>query len=243
MELKGKFLTVALLTVGLLAACGTDLATEIPEDEVEVDPGPVLEQAVTQLLALESASFSLTHLKGSTALVPGVSMTMVSGEISIPDRFSVTVEARSEFPKSYLEISIVTIENTAYMTNIFGGGWNQISPDSLPFNLLRLGQTLAGIVDAMQSPRVLGEERLNGIDTLYINGTIDSQDLAQLVPGAGEGFPVGLELWLDQSQGLLQKVLIVGRVVPTDDTDTVRELTLKDINQPVTIEVPGDVSG
>ena len=229
--------------VGLLAACGTDLATETPEDEVEVDPGPVLEQAVTQLLALESASFSLTHLKGSTALVPGVSMTMVSGEISIPDRFSVTVEARSEFPKSYLEISIVTIENTAYMTNIFGGGWNQISPDSLPFNLLGLGQTLAGIVDAMQSPRVLGEERLNGIDTLYINGTIDSQDLAQLVPGAGEGFPVSLELWLDQSQGLLQKVLIVGRVVPTDDTDTVRELTLKDINQPVNIEVPSDVSG
>ena len=243
MELKGKFLTVALLTVGLLAACGTDLATETPKDEVEVDPGPVLEQAVTQLLALESASFRLNHLKGSTALVPGVSMTMVSGEISIPGRFSVTVEARSEFPKSYLEISIVTIENTAYMTNIFGGGWNQISPDSLPFNLLRLGQTLAGIVDAMQSPRVLGEERLNGIYTLYINGTIDSQDLAQLVPGAGEGFPVGLELWLDQSQGLLQKVLIVGRVVPTDDTDTVRELTLKDINQPVNIEVPSDVSG
>ena len=243
MELKVKFLTVALLMVGLLAACGTDLATETPEDGVEVDPGPVLEQAVTQLLALESASFSLNHLKGSTALVPGVSMTKVSGEISIPDRFSVTVEAQSEFPKSYLEISIVRIEDTAYMTSIFGGGWNQISPDSLPFNLFGLGQTLAGIMDAMQAPQVLGEERLNGIDTLYIGGAIDSQDLAQLVPGAGEGFPVGLELWLDQSRGLLQKVLIVGRVVPMDDTDTVRELTLRDINQPVNIEVPGDVSG
>jgi len=229
--------------VGLLAACGTNLATETPEDGVEVDPGPVLEQAVTQLLALESASFSLNHLKGSTALVPGVSMTKVSGEISIPDRFSVTVEAQSEFPKSYLEISIVRIEDTAYMTSIFGGGWNQISPDSLPFNLFGLGQTLAGIMDAMQTPQVLGEERLNGIDTLYIGGAIDSQDLAQLVPGAGEGFPVGLELWLDQSRGLLQKVLIVGRVVPMDDTDTVRELTLRDINQPVNIEVPGDVSG
>ena len=243
MGLKVKFLTIALLMVGLLAACGTNLATETPEDGVEVDPGPVLEQAVTQLLALESASFSLNHLKGSTALVPGVSMTKVSGEISIPDRFSVTVEAQSEFPKSYLEISIVRIEDTAYMTSIFGGGWNEISPDSLPFNLCGLGQTLAGIMDAMQTPQVLGEERLNGIDTLYIGGAIDSQDLAQLVPGAGEGFPVGLELWLDQSRGLLQKVLIVGRVVPMDDTDTVRELTLRDINQPVNIEVPGDVSG
>ena len=139
--LKVKFLTVALLMVGLLAACGTNLATETPEDGVEVDPGPVLEQAVTQLLALESASFRLNHLKGSTALVPGVSMTKVSGEISIPDLFSVTVEAQSEFPKSYLEISIVRIEDTAYMTSIFGGGWNQISPDSLPFNLFGLGQT------------------------------------------------------------------------------------------------------
>ncbi len=243
MGLKVKFLTVALLMVGLLAACGIDRTTQTPEDEREVDPGPVLEQAVTQLLALESASFSLNHLKGSTALVPGVSMTKVSGEISIPDRFSVTVEAQSEFPKSYLEISIVRIEDTAYMTSIFGGGWNQISPDSLPFNLFGLGQTLAGIMDAMQTPQVLGEERLNGIDTLYIGGAIDSQDLAQLVPGAGEGFPVGLELWLDQSRGLLQKVLIVGKVVPMDDTDTVRELTLRDINQPVNIEVPGDVSG
>ena len=129
------------------------------------------------------------------------------------------------------------------MTSIFGGGWNQISPDSLPFNLFGLGQTLAGIMDAMQTPQVLGEERLNGIDSLYIGGAIDSQDLAQLVPGAGEGFPVGLELWLDQSRGQLQKALIVGRVVPMDDTDTVRELTLRDINQPVNIEVPGDVSG
>ena len=63
------------------------------------------------------------------------------------------------------------------------------------------------------------------------------------MPGAGEGFPVDLELWLDRDQGLLQQVLIVGRVVPTDDTDTVRELTLEDINQPVEIEAPGDVSG
>ena len=48
---------------------------------------------------------------------------------------------------------------------------------------------------------------------------------------------------LDRSQGLLQQVLIVGRVVPTDEPDTVRKLTLEDINQPVEIEAPADVSG
>ncbi len=243
MELKIKFAAVAVLLAGLMASCGNDAATQPPSGASEIDPGPALQQAVDQLLALESASFTLDHLKGSTILVPGVLMTKVSGEISIPDRLSVTVEAESESPKSYLEISIVIIEDAAYMTGIFGGGWNEISPDSLPFNLSGLGRTLADIVDAIQAPLVIGEERLRGVDTLHIGGGINSEDLAELVPGAGDGFPVGLELWLDRDQGLLQQVLIVGRVVPTDDPDTARELTLEDINQPVEIEAPGDVSG
>jgi len=199
-----------------------------------------MSQAVEQLLALESASFSLDHLEGSTMLVPGVLMTKVYGEVSIPDRFSVTVEAESEFPKSYIEISIITIEDTAYMTDILSGRWNQISPDSLPFNLLDLGQTLADIVDVVQEPQVLGQERLRGVDTLHIKGQIASEDLSELVPGAGQGFPVKLELWLDRDQGLLQQVLILGRVVPTDDENTERELTLQDINQSVVISPPSD---
>ena len=242
-ELKTNILMAALLFVGLMVACGSDAATQNPGATSKIDPAPVLQQAVTQLLALKSAFFSLDHLEGSTVLIPGVLMTKVSGEVSIPDRFSVTVEAESESPKTYLEISIVTIEDTAYMTGIFGGGWNEISPDSLPFNLSGLGQTLADIVDLIQQPEVVGEERLNGVDTLHIGGQINSQDLSELVPGAGEGFSVGLELWLDRSQGLLQEVLIVGRVVPTDEPDTVRKLTLEDINQPVEIEAPADVSG
>jgi hypothetical protein len=208
---------------------------------LDIDPAPAMSQAVDQLLALKSASFSLDHLEGSTMLVPGVLMTKVFGEVSIPDRFSVTVEAESEFPKSYIEISIITIDDTAYMTDLLSGRWNQISPDSLPFNLLGLGQTLADIVDAVQSPQVLGQERLRDVETLHIKGQIASEDLSELVPGAGQGFPVGLELWLDRSQGLLQQVLIIGRVVPTDDENTVRELTLKDINQPVVIDPPGSV--
>jgi ACT domain-containing protein len=51
-----------------------------------------------------------------------------------------------------------------------------------------------------------------------------------------------LEFWLDQD-GLLQQVLIIGRVVATDIPETVRKLTLENINQPVTIEPPGDAPG
>ena len=202
-----------------------------------------MRQAVGQLLALESAAFSLDHLEGSTVLVPGVLMTKVSGEVSIPDRFRVTVEAESEFPKSYIEINIISIDDTAYMTDIFSGRWNQISVGSLPFNLSGLGKTLADIVEAVEMPRVLGEEHLRGVNTLHIQGEVASEDLSELVPGSGDGFPVRLDLWLDRSQGLLQQVHIIGRVVPSDAPNTFRELTLEDINQPVNIEAPGNTSG
>tara|TARA_Y100000758_G_scaffold19637_1_gene13649 strand:+ start:1353 stop:2039 length:687 start_codon:yes stop_codon:yes gene_type:complete len=222
----------------LLVACDSDGTT--PAELSDIDPGPAMSQVVAQLLALESASFTLDHLEGSTILVPGVLMTKVSGEVLIPGRFSITVEAESELPKSYIEISIITIDDTAYMTDILSGRWNQISADSLPFNLSGLGQTLADIVEAVQEPMVIGQERLGDLDTLHIKGQIASEDLSELVPGAGQGFTVQLELWLDQSQGLLQQVHIIGRVVPTDKTNTLRQLTLEDINQPVVIEPPGD---
>ena len=243
MELNLKLLAAAFLIAGILAACGNGSASQPSNTMLDIDPGPAIRQAVGQLLALESASFSLDHLEGSTILVPGVLMTKIYGQVSIPGRFSVTVEAESEFPKSYLEINIVTIDDAAYMTDIFTGRWNQISVDSLPFNLSGLGQTLADIVDAVESPVAVGEERLRGVDTLHIKGQIASQDLSELVPGAGEDFPVDLELWLDRKQGLLQQVHIIGRVVPTDDSDTVRQLSLEDINQPVDISPPGIPSG
>ena len=87
----------------------------------------------------------------------------------------------------------------------------------------------------------MGEERVNGVDILQISGEIASEDLAELVPGSEPGLLVRLELWLDQKQGLLQQVHIIGRVVPNDAVNTLRELTLKDINQPVVIEAPGNL--
>ena len=93
----------------------------------------------------------------------------------------------------------------------------------------------------MRQPRVLRTERLNGIDTVLITGRILSEDLSELVPGSAEGFPVDLEFWLERN-GLLRQVLIIGRVVATDVPDTVRTLTLDNINQPVEIEPPGNTS-
>jgi len=237
-ELTAKALLAGLLVLGLIVACGSEKATEPSNEATGIDAQRTMELAVDQLLALESAAFNLEHVEGTTQLFPGVLMSRAYGEVLIPDRFLVTVEAESQFPRSYIEISIITIEDTSYMTGIFGGRWSEVPTESLPFNLSGLGQTLADIVRAVEQPRALRLERLNGVDTVLISGGIASEDLAGLVPGAGEGFPVVLDLWLNRLDGLLVQVLITGKVMPSDLETTVRRLTLDNINQPVAINPP-----
>ena len=230
----------ALVLLGFVAACGSGeerSTQDVPGEDFDLRP--VMRQAVDQLLALESAAFTLEHLAGTTALLPGLEMTKAYGLVEIPRKFTVTVEAELGSPRSYIEISIVTIDDTAYMTDVLSGQWRQVSPESLPFNVAGLGDTLAGVVDSVRAPVLVQVERLRGIETYRINGDIKSEDLSSLVPGAGTGFDVGLELWLDRADGLLHQVLITGKVVPTDVDEAVRRLTLDDINLPVNITAPG----
>ena len=210
------------------------MSTQEPLDAKEA-----LRGAVNEMLELETASFVLEHLKGATVLIPGfLEMRKASGVVDIPDRFLVKVEAETVRPRSFVEINVVTILDQAYITDLISGEWREVDPDSLPFTLTNLGKTLADIIEAVDAPAFIASERLRGYDTYRIQGRIQSQDLLSLVPGAGEGFDVQLDLWLEQSGSLLLQVLITGKVVSTDQADTVRRLTLDDINVPVDITPP-----
>ena len=69
---------------------------------MEFDVRSALRDAVTEVLRLESAAFTLEHLKGTTALIPGfLEMRRVSGEVDIPNRFRLKVEAETVLPRSF----------------------------------------------------------------------------------------------------------------------------------------------
>ena len=216
------------------AATSTPTPTPLPL----VDPVEVLQRAVAQVLALKSAAFTLEHQIGTTTLFPGLEMSKASGVVDIPEKFSLKVEAQLEFPRSYVEINIVTIGEQAYMTDFVTGQWREVPVESLPVSLGGLGRTLADIIEAVESPRLAGAEQLRGRDAWRVTGRVRSQDLAGLVPGAVDDLEVALELWLDQGEGLLLQALITGAVLPTDVPETVRLLVLDQFNAPVNISPP-----
>ncbi len=108
----------------------------------------------------------------------------------------------------------------------------------LPVNFADLGQTLSAILGSIQSPSWVGTESLAERPVYLVQGRVDSGDLSRLVPNAALGFDVMLELWLEQSSGLLLRVVITGQVISTDISDAVRVLSLDDIDVPVEIIPP-----
>ena len=156
----------------------------------------------------------------------------------VPGEFDITVEGELLFPRSYLEIGMISLGDEAYMTNLVSGQWEEVSQAALPINLSDFGETLAAIVEDVQSPRLLGQENMDGVVVYHIGGDITSEVLKGLVPTAGTGFPVELEMWTERDTGMLHRALITGQVVATDVEEAQRQLILEGANQPVSIERP-----
>ena len=232
------FLAVGALLV-VMVACSADgpPATPTPTPK-PVDPREELQRTVESLLALQSVAFDLEHLVGSTNLLPGVLMNRAYGRAVVPGKFDMTVEGELLFPRSYMEIGMISLGEEAYMTNLINGEWEEVSVDSLPIDLTDFGATLAGIVEEVQSPQLLGHENLDGVNVYHIRGDITSEVLKGLVPTAGTGFPVALEMWTERETGMLRRALITGQVVVTDVAEAERQLKLEHENEPVTIEPP-----
>ena len=238
---RAAFAAMLLLLVVSPAACTVSepAATPTPTPTPEpVDPREELQRTFESLMQLDTVSFDLDHIVGSTNILPGILMHRAYGRAQVPGRFAITVEAESLFPSSYLEIEMVKVDEASYMTNVLNGEWEEVAQGSLPINLGEFGATLARIVEHVQSPTLLGEVRQDGVDLYHIEGNIMSEALKELVPTAGTGFPVELEIWIQRDTGMLREALITGQVVLTDAEDSQRRLTLDDVNQPVTIEAP-----
>ena len=243
-RLMGTRLPLLIGLLGALVLCfaagcapaPTPIPTATPEPPP--DPKATLALAVTNLLSLNSAAFTLEHRTGGTALLPGLVMKKATGVVDIPNRLRLMVEAEVEALQTFVEINVIIIEDQAYMTDFFSGQWRMIPPESLPVNFLDFGETLAGIVEAVVDPGLSGVEEFEGRQNERIKGLVSSETLASLVPGAEEGLEVTLELSVNREDGLLSRILITGPVVPGDLADTVRLLSIDDVNVPVNIAPP-----
>ena len=239
-----RFLLAALLLAAILSGCSslpTTAPTEPPPTLTPTplpDPQALLRRAADGLLDLKTAEFSLEHEAGTTVLFPGLEMDRAAGVVELPAKSQFKVDAVASLQGAFVAVEIITIDGEAYMTDLLSGQWRAVPVGMVPITLSNLGETLAAILDAMDSPSWAGTADLEGSPAHLVEGSVTSGDLKGLAPAAGTGYPVSLRFWLDVETGMLKQARIAGQVVDTDLPETVRVLSLSSFDAPVTITRP-----
>ena len=238
----------ALLVAALMwmVSC-TSASTVPPTHESTPTPSPkqVIQKSSARMMALSTANFTLEHEgEGTTELFPSpkVDFRRVTGQVDMPDKFAIKVEgtiAFSEESRGFIEINVVAVGEQAFMSDIINKErWNSIDLEILPFDFADLGNSLGEIIRAARAPAFSGTEKVDGVPSWRVKGTVPSESVTALVPAATPGFDVRLELWIGQAEGLLRKVRIAGQVLSSDDPDIVRILTINSFDEPVDISLP-----
>ena len=228
------FLLASLLS--LAAACGPSDETATPPPAPTPPPSEVLNEAAEALLGLETLAFTLGHESGNIPLMPGVIANELSGIVAMPDELRVQIKGEVEVFRAYLELTVVRTEGIYYLTDPLTGDWRIVDESAVPFNLTSVGITLGNIMKVMTNTAYAGDGYEG--DTIRITGKVLSQQLDGLIPFAGEGYEVDLEVWIRKADSLPEKARIQGQVVDSDAASYVRILTLYGFNEPVTIEKP-----
>ena len=235
-------LLCALSCIQSTAATSTPQGTPTPT--LALKPTPTPEQVISlsseRMLELNTAQFTLKHEEeGSSQLFPGVELLLVQGKVRTPDRFEVSAEAMSTFPRSFIPVDVVVVGEQAFMTDfIHPDEWNDVPVGTLPFDFADLGRTLSDVMLSLQGPTFNGIEKVDGEQSWRVKGTLPSERLESLVPAADSGYQLGMELWIGQRQGWLRKVRIEGRILATDSPELIRVLTIYKFDEPVEISLP-----
>ena len=225
-------------------SCGSQEAPAPQSAAPTPTPRQLIEECSREMTALDTVRFELVHEDdGSSQLFPGMVLTRVVGEVDMPDRFAVSAEAMSLFPRSFIGIEVAVSGDRALMTDLLNPEeWNTLPVESLPFDFANLGGTLSDIVLSMDDPREapseVGEETVDGVPSRHIRGTVGSAALEALIPAAVEGYVLTMDLWIGKERALLRQVRIEGQILSTDQPDLVRVLTIRDFDQPVNITLP-----
>lgn len=221
----------ALLALAL--ACSDD-EEAAPEAEATPDPAVLLDEAAQATADAESFHFLLDHDNGRTEIVRGLGMERAEGDIVGADEMQATIVARAG-PLA-VDVSIVILPNEAWITNPLTGRWERedISIDAI----FDPQEGVPALVSAVNEPALVGTEQVDGVETYRLEATVDSGDLAALVPNAEPGIDVPAVIWIGVEDQLVRRIELRGPVTPAEEESIVRRLELSQFGQDVEITAP-----
>lgn len=220
----------ALIAASSLVACGD--SPEVATDEV--DPVEVLAAAAERMETVRSFHFVLTHEGGTAEIVRGLMMESAEGDVAGPDRMQMQVKARAG-PLN-VEVGIVILPDESFITNPITGRWEReaISLEGI----FDPSSGATGLMRSLDDARVIGSERIGGVEVYAIEATVDSGDLTFFAPEAEPGRSLTARAWIGIDDSLVHRIEIDGAVAPGEPDGLLRRLTLSRFDEEIEIVAP-----
>jgi hypothetical protein len=228
-------LLLPLCLFALIIACSKDDADDSPP-QADVDPATLLERSADAVQEAGTFHFNLTHQNGTTPLPLNLQLVSAEGDFEVPGRLAAEVRARAAGGIN-VSVDIIAIDDQTWITNPFTRDWQRLPGASLR-DLADPGTLVTTLLPLVMNPTVSDGGEVDGVETLRVEGTIDSGELREALSFARPGHTVRVEAWIGEEDSLPRRMRLTGALVSDEDEDVVRQIDLTNFGDPVQIDPP-----
>ncbi len=242
-------LTIATLMVAFLflaAVCGEESTPTATPPTAMPTPtlGDVLTNAGENMAAMSSTKFSMVDEKESGAKFFDTTFKSLEAEVKAPDSFRMLVDVVSP-AFGFIEIEMMAVGEQAFIKFSKDAPWAPLPLEGVPFNFRGLGMTFSEVIHMIRDGNgaVTGSESVLGAQSIRVEGTVQSEQLTNLITDVDSGHTITLTLWIDEAEHFLRQLRLAGQLYDDDGPETTRLVTINAIDVPVEIELPDLGSG
>lgn len=227
---------------------GTPDASGSPATALEGDADAValLQRASEALAALETFGFELETTRGSSTILEGFELKGVEGVVLRP--VSIEAEVTIGLPIGEVTITAVGIDGEFWVQDPFSEGeWIALGGDPQIQSMINPDAIITSAVRLVQDARITGTEKVDGVETTVVEGTLDFFSQVESVINSADGpaplaqylaeGPRDITFWIDDENRVVE-MEIRGPIFVTESDDVVRVIRFFDFNEPVQIQVP-----
>ncbi len=199
-------------------------------------PQDLLNSAISDTEALKAFHFVLTHENGTTPIAQGIQMRKADGDFVKPDRFKATVSGTAAGGFA-VEPKVISIGDKLWI-NLVSNRYVPLENSVGAAAILDPNNGVLKALRGVKSPSYTGSDKINGVDTTIVEGTVDAGDLIALDAAAQAGKPVKGRSWIGTSDHHLYRLRLEGPLNDQEPANIVRQIDLSLFNESIDIQPP-----
>ncbi|MCL5961573.1 MAG: LppX_LprAFG lipoprotein [Chloroflexi bacterium] len=223
-------LIIAVFLFGSIG-CGSEKPSLTPQE--------VTNRASEKMLTVNSFHFRI-DVKGTGAYLDELHtmrLNFTEGDLARPDRVKATLNLA--MLGVVVETQAVIIGQERLFTNPITNKWEPMPKEwgYDPTVLFDPDQGISGVAKKIPDLKMLGDEKVDGVDSYHVTGMVKASDILQFTAGMISGDQVKLDLWVGKDEFYVHQVM-VEEPQTSDRKQTVWTMKLSSFNKPVSIESP-----